>query len=552
MKIFSFLFLFVLSLYANEDLVVEEMQEKEAEVFLKQIVLIEKVESFSEHDKKDSIIIGKELDIPGDANIFKKFLEKFVGQKISKELIEKIEREISSYYKKKERPFVFIAAAEQDLSNGVLCIEVMEGKVAEVTVCGNKYVKTERILKYSRLKKGKHINREQFYSDLSWMNRNPYRLVDGIFSPGKDPGTTDVTYIVKDFFPLRVYLGVDNTGNDFTGNNRLFTGIQAGNLFWADQIFSYQYTTDDEFKRFQAHTLFYSIPLPWKNVLSFFGGYSYVDTKFDVVDINQNRFQNDGYSGQISMRYDIPLRSFAYYNHEVTWGTDWKRMNNAVAFNEVSLDPQTVNLFQLMVRYNLGYDIGIFRMIAEAEGFGNPGKWLPDQKNRDYSSIRPFAKNRYFYLRSLAKFWWFFSRPFLASLQLRGQYSTNNLLPSEQLGIGGAASVRGYKERILNADNGLILNFELQSSPVSIISLFSKNTYSDQFQIIAFFDYGFSNLHRNTAFEEKTENIYSAGPGAKYFFVPYITAQVDWGFQLNHLSGTGPKNRVHFYATIAY
>ncbi|QVL55217.1 MAG: hypothetical protein KFB95_07850 [Simkaniaceae bacterium] len=86
------------------------------------------------------------------------------------------------------------------------------------------------------------------------MNRNPFRRTDIIYSQEDVAGATNIELYTVDRFPLRVYAGIDNTGNDLTGNNRLFAGLNWGNVFGTDQCFSYQYTTSSDFKRLQAHT----------------------------------------------------------------------------------------------------------------------------------------------------------------------------------------------------------------------------------------------------------------------------------------------------------
>ena len=87
--------------------------------------------------------------------------------------------------------------------------------------------------------------------------------------------------ICKDRFPFQVYAGIDNTGNDVTGNNRLFAGFNWGNVFWTDQRLSYQWVTSSDFKRYRAHTLYYKIPLPWwQHMLNLYEGYSHVDADY--------------------------------------------------------------------------------------------------------------------------------------------------------------------------------------------------------------------------------------------------------------------------------
>ena len=48
---------------------------------------------------------------------------------------------------------------------------------------------------------------------LDWINENPFRSTQLIYEPGPQVGTTDVTLVTKDRFPLRIYGGHQNTGN---------------------------------------------------------------------------------------------------------------------------------------------------------------------------------------------------------------------------------------------------------------------------------------------------------------------------------------------------
>jgi hemolysin activation/secretion protein len=62
--------------------------------------------------------------------------------------------------------------------------------------------------------------------------------------------------------------------------------------------------------------------------------------------------------------------------------------------------------------------------------------------------------------------------PFNATwvMRLTGQLADHNLLPTEELGLGGETSVRGYHERVANGSEGAILTEELRSPPFSQLS----------------------------------------------------------------------------------
>jgi hemolysin activation/secretion protein len=84
-----------------------------------------------------------------------------------------------------------------------------------------------------------------------------------------------------------------------------------------------------------------------------------------------------------------------------------------------------------------------------------------DARDERFEAVRPGSKPHYTSVRFAA----FGALPVGESSQLQGrvqgQYTDDALVPSEQFGIGGAATVRGYSERELAGDRGLITTLEL-------------------------------------------------------------------------------------------
>ena len=189
----------------------------------------------------------------------------------------------------------------------------------------------------------------------------------------------------------------------------------------------------------------------------------------------------------------------------------------------------------------------------EIEGFYSPGKWIADQTNRDYNSLRPFAKNHYVYARSAFTLIWRYFEDWAMHNYLRGQIANNNLLPSEEYGVGGSNTVRGYKERIVNGDNAFIWNFEMRTPAFSILRTFSGWTNcNDECLFLLFFDYGWENVHHKVEGQTKSYYLASVGPGVRYNINPYIQFKADWGFQLHHLPFEGPHRRLHFSLVAGY
>ncbi|MBT5454737.1 MAG: hypothetical protein HOK85_07810, partial [Euryarchaeota archaeon] len=207
-------------------------------------------------------------------------------------------------------------------------------------------------------------------------------------------------------------------------------------------------------------------------------------------------------------------------------------------------------LFQLNFGYNLTHAITKTTTVFEIEGFYSPGKWLSDQSNNKYNNLRTHAKNQYFYVKSYLSNYFEMPYRFAWRNSLRGQISTNNLLPSEEVGLGGMDTIRGYKERELNFDNAIIFNSEFYLPYFSLAKIFKKSQAPiDKFQVFGFFDFGLGGVNKTIPNQSKSKILYSVGPGVRYKIDRFLTCKVDWGFQLNSLKASGlggPSNRLSF------
>lgn len=496
----------------------------------------------------------RDLDLPGPCDDLNYLLSsRFMTLPIDECMILEVKKTVIGFYRKHDRPIVTVIVPAQDWSSGVLQLLVVEGRVGEIKVCGNEYFSACRLRNYFNVQEGEPIRTSELNKDVSFINRNPFRRVDLVYAAGKEPGMTDIDLLVKDRLPVRFYAGIDNTGNSVTGNNRLFTGFNWGNAFNLDHLLSFQFSSSDDFKSFLGYVGQYTIPLPIKHLISLYGGYSTVDSKFEVPEAVGTKFRNSGYNAQGSFRYEIPLGSFNSYLQEISWGADFKRMNNNLEFGGVPVFSKNVNLFQFMLSYNMGYESKNWVATFEIEGFASPMQWLPDQTNEIYQTLRPFAKTRYIYGRASFSWVHYFSSWCQYAVYLRGQAADVNLLPSEEYGVGGYDTVRGYEEREVNGDDAFVANVELVSAPFSPGGWFKRcRNLNDNMQLLAFFDCGGAFIHKPSPGQKGSQYLYSMGPGLRYQMRTNLTARVDWGFQLHHVTPGTPHQRLHFQLIGSY
>ncbi|WP_420422217.1 ShlB/FhaC/HecB family hemolysin secretion/activation protein [Simkania sp.] len=490
------------------------------------------------------------LSVPGRSDKLKRKLQNYIGSKVTTETLFEIRRTISDYYTSSGHPFVIVEVPQQEVTSGVLQVMVLESRLGKVKIEGNRWNSAERLKEYVKLQPNQEIDQNRLLQNVSFMNRNPFRRVDVVYAPGEQEGTTDVILAIKDRRSYRIYAGAENTGVEPTGRGRWYTGLNWGNVFGLGHIFSYQFTSALNVHRFYAHTAEYIAFLNWGHVLDVYGGYSKVHPK-----VHRPFKRNDGWSMQASGRYTIPLPVSRYLEHEVSFGGDFKRTNNTFEFSDdLSTFGKNVNLTQLVLMYSGNYERNTFKVDFNGNLYWSPGKWLSDQTNADYDSLRPGAKNYWVYFRGAFVYLQRLPKAFSLSLSAQGQVSSEPLLPSEQFGLGGYDTVRGYDQREVNKDDAICLSGEVRSPAIPIIRKI-KTTWKlvDALQFLVFLDYGWGIDIDTLPGGKKSNYLLGTGPEIRYTLEPYLTFRLDWGIKLHKEASYGGGNTmIHFNITASY
>jgi len=475
----------------------------------------------------------QDVQIPGSLKEFQEALEPlFLNQPLTDERLVALQRKIISYFKEKRRPLVIVEIPFQDATNGTVQFLVIESKLGKVVPTGNRWFSDRLLKSYIEIKPGEPIDTEVLLKDVSWMNQNPFHFTNVVYTPGETEGTTDLELVTKDRFPLRLYGGGDNTGLESTGTARWFAGFDWANAWGIDHILSMQGTTSTDFRRFRALTFHYTAPLPSHQTLIAYGGYS--KTLPDSFP-----FESEGQNTQFSLRYQIPIhRSYHPRLQDLSIGFDYKNNDDIIAFAGGAATERftrIVNITQFVAGYGFGAEVGKHKLTVNALGFGSPGEIISHQTDEAFSSQHLHAKNQYLYGRFTFAWKYEMPRRFELYTQTRFQMATCNLVPTEQFGLGGYDTVRGYRERELNVDRALCMNFEIRSPPISLFRVFGKRAAVDALTLLTFLDYGVGGDIRPLQGEPPSRYLLSIGPGVRYTVSTHVSARLDYGFKLHKL-----------------
>lgn len=454
---------------------------------------------------------------------FARIADTYLGHPLHLSDLNRLVRQTVAYCRAHDRPVVDVFVPEQDVTSGTVQIVVMEGRLGNVKVVNNRWFDADEIKRDIRLQPGEKISAKELEQDLAWINQNPFRKVDAVFVQGDRPGITNVQLDVKERYPLRPYVSYNNSGNPAIGRNMLNVGLNWGNVFDTDQRAGYQYERTGKHGALAAHRLSYTVPLRRRDVLSFSAGYVETDSKlFDVFGVS-------GRSASFSARYSMPLGRQGRLTQKIQTGFDFRRTNNNLEFFGDQVFDNSSDIVQFVADYS--------GLLPEPRGsnswyatlVSSPGGI--DSGNRDarFEAMRPGATADYNYvnlgyqrlMRLPGNVTW--------SATANMQWSDSRLLASQQMGLGGRGSVRGFEPRAVNGDNGLFVSNEIRSPSLRLP--WRAGGTIGRVQLLAFLDYGKVGVVDPLPSETSNSVLSSTGLGLRYSFSNHVQLEADYGWQ---------------------
>ena len=113
------------------------------------------------------------------------------------------------------------------------------------------------------------------------------------------------------------------------------------------------------------------------------------------------------------------------------------------------------------------------------------------------------------------------------------QFAKEALLPLEKFSIGGASTVRGYRENFLTRDNGLIASLEARI-PIYKYSPLSSDPEDGTLELAPFIDYG-NSWNNDKATTPTPRDITGAGVGLRWTITKYLFAEAYWAKNLRDI-----------------
>jgi hemolysin activation/secretion protein len=449
---------------------------------------------------------------------------------------------------------VFVELPEQQVSDGLVRLRVLEGKVSRLKVTGARYYDPAYVrARVGELAEGKVPNFSVAQNSLAELNRTEDRRVQPILRPGPVPGTVEAELKVTDRLPLSFNVELNNRQVQFTKPLRLQVTGRYGNLFQEDHTLSFiGIVTPQDPKQTKALGLNYMIPLPegsaWQASLLLSDSF--------VQPIGDTNVVGKGFNVSIKRTWGLPAG--ANLNHALTAGIEYKDTRERIkAGADGSALSSPLRYMPFVLDYNASMVHGEHTTTMSVSGtfaqrlvlrrtvdcFGQEDQFGCKREEGDgsFAAMRIDATHTH----PLGK-------PMSARWRASAQFASQPLIGAEQFSIGGMDSVRGYYEAELMGDSGVFAGLEVSGPNWGGGPAGSWRAALTELQAYAFGEAGQIRMH-NPSSEGGQTRLAGTGFGLKLRLPSKLAASADVAWPLASTAATRKgQPRLHARVSIEF
>ncbi len=410
-------------------------------------------------------------------------------------------------------------------SAGIVTIQVVEGKVERINLTGG-----DRLQGYVRdhLERAINpvLNENKLLEALRLLQVDPLvKRIAAEILPGSGPARSVVEVQLEAEKPFSAAVILDNERSPAVGSFQRRLQLDYANPLGLGDKLSATYRNTQGSNAVQAS---YRLPVNSQNGSIEFA-YTFLDSEIIEEPFTQLDILTDYQAYDVTYRQPVFRKASERATQEFALGLTGSRQESDASLlgtpfpistgadEQGRTDITALRFFQewtrrggqevLFARSQFSLGLDLFDSTINEEG--------PD--------------SRFFSWRAQA--YWLQLLPANLTLRLRGdlQLSDRDLVPVEQVTVGGPTTVRGYRQDLLLGDNGFLAGVEL-GIPVT------SGRYG-AFQFVPFFDVG-TIFGGNSQITVDTSTLASVGLGLQYIFEERVSARLDYGIPLINIDSS--------------
>jgi hemolysin activation/secretion protein len=487
-------------------------------------------------------VLGSTVFSPAE---FTKLTAPYEGRTVTQDDLEALRLALTFLYVNKGHINSGAILPDQNLADGVLTYQIIEGTLTRIDVEGNEWFRPGYLERRLALGAGTPLNVNTLQERFQYLLEDQrIRRLNADLTPGLRPGEAFLKVRMEERNPFRAWVDVNNYQSPSVGAERLLLNAEHQNLTGNGDILRFQYGRSDGLD--PLVDVKYSLPVSAQDTMLSLqyrkNNFAVVEAPFDQLEI---RSKSEVYG--LFLRHpiyrtlmdEVALEAIVERLSNKTFllgepftlspgAQDGESVVSALRFAQEAIRRTPDQVIAFRSRFSLGVDaLGA----TVNDGIGQP-------------SAKFFAW--------LGQFQWVRRLPFLDSqyvFRADTQLASDPLFALEQFAVGGRYTVRGYRENTIVRDNALVLSMETR------VPLVRNARWSDQLQLISFLDYG----KGWSAFDRGDDPRYISSVGLGFRWIASISAslrtalELYWGYPFRDLQFNGndlQDKGIHFQFSV--
>ena len=474
-----------------------------------------------------------ELRVKGNTKLATKEMERtlypFLGLKKSLDTVDLARTALEELYRTNGYQTISVDIPEQDVNNGIVYLQVVEGVVSRLRVKDSHYFSMGKIKEgVPELAEGNVPHFPTMQKQLAELaGESPDRKIQPVLRAGDTPGTLEVDLKVKDELPFHGRVEFNGRNAQTTERLRLVTTMHYDNLWQAMHSASLMYmVSPEDATQVQIWSGTYVMPLFSSDMrLALYG----VDSSSNIAYAGTQT--SIGAGSIFGARLIKPFAPLDNYSHSATFGVDYKNFKESIGLNASagSSINTPITYLPFLTQYSgsvrredswSSFELGLHFSVRD---LGN--------SQEDFDRKRYKSNANYFYLAGDLKD----QHDLPLGMELRshfsGQVADSPLISNEQFSMGGALNVRGYFETQALADSGAFGSFELYSPNLNHLD----NAYFNNFKLFTFIDGTTGWVQSPLPGQKNQYQLAASGAGFNFHIKKYLLATFDVGIPLINL-----------------
>lgn len=461
----------------------------------------------------------------------------FLGPERTMEDVQAAVKALLAAYQAHGYQSVYVDLPEQQVSGGVVILQVSETKVGKVEVVGAKHTSTAVVrARVPALKPGEVPDFNLAQKELTEINRTPKLQVVPLVHQGETPDTMDVQLKVDDKSPWRFSANLTNDHSADTHALRTSVTVGNDNLWQLGHVLSFTFFgAPQDLQQAKVFSGSYALPLGSPDWTFEVSGYT---SDSNVLTAGSTNVTGRGHSEGVKLSRTLPVMG-AWW-HQLSVGIDFKDLDQRVEQVGTTQPVQFVPLHYAPI--TLGYSgllqteknllsLGLQALFTTGREFGS------GSNANDFDYARYKAESSFFVVKgnfsdtlTIIGGWQLYAN-------VSTQWTDSPLTSGEQFAAGGIYTVRGYLSAEALGDYGAQGTLEVRTPPIPLWKL-------QEWRLYIFSDGALMRLHKALPEQQATTRIASTGAGSTFHLFSHFDARVDYAHAL--IVGPNPRKGDNF------